>query len=401
MASLNSIVVVGGSLAGLRGVEALRRLGFEGRLSLVGAEPHRPYDRPPLSKDFLQGKREPADIELAKPENFDALELDLHLGRRAESLDVAARKVTLDDGSELDFEGLLIATGATPRNLPNTPELPGIHTLRTLDDALAIRAALAASPRVAVVGAGFIGAEVAASCRALGLDVTMIEALPTPLANALPHEIGDICAAVHRDQGVDLRCDAFVDGFEGSDRVSGVRLQDGSVVAADLVIVGIGVVPETAWLESSGLQLDNGVVCDETSLAAPGITAAGDVARWTNPRFGISMRVEHWTNAVEQGEACAERLLCGDGEAKPFDPVPYVWSDQYDRKIMSAGSIQPDDEMRIFHGSLEERRFVALFGRGGKLSGALCFNRAPQLMRYRRMLREGASWDDAVAHATG
>lgn len=401
MANLDSIVVVGGSLAGLRGAEALRRLGFEGRLSLVGAEPHRPYDRPPLSKDFLEGKREADDIALTKPESWDGLELDLHLGRRAIALATGDRQVTLDDDTTLGFDGCLIATGASPRSLPGTPDLPGIHVLRTLDDAVAIRSALDGSPRVAVVGAGFIGAEVAATCRGRGLEVTMIEALPTPLANALPQAIGDVCAAVHRDAGVDVVCDARVEGFEGGERVSGVKLEGGRVVPADLVVVGIGVAPETAWLEGSGLGLDNGVVCDETCLAAPGITAAGDVARWPSPRFGRSLRVEHWTNAVEMGEAAAERLLVGEGEAKPFDPVPYVWSDQYDRKIMSAGSISPDDEMHIGHGTLEERRFVALFGREGRLSGALCFNRAPQLMKYRRLMRENGSWQEALEIANG
>ena len=400
LAKLESIAVIGASLAGLRAVETLRRLGFEGRIHLVGAEQHLPYDRPPLSKAVLMGEREPDAVGLTKPEAFDALDLDLRLGSRAASLDLEGRAVLLEDGDRVEFDGLLIATGATPREIPGTPPLAGIHVLRTLDDCMAIREALDASPRVAVVGAGFIGAEVAASCRERGLDVTMIETFETPLANALNRQIGDLVADVHSDHGVDLRCGVCVESFEGESRVERVKLGDGGVVDADVVIVGIGVFPETRWLEGSGLELDNGVVCDETcATKAPDVVAAGDVARWTNPLFGESMRVEHWTNAVEQGEAAAERLLTGPDGAKPFAPVPYVWSDQYDRKIMSAGLIRPDDEMQVFHGSLEERRFVALFGREGRLSGALAFNRAPKFMPYRRMLRESVSYEDAIAKA--
>jgi len=399
MAALERIVVVGASLAGLRAVEALRRRGYEGRLVLVGAEPHRPYDRPPLSKDVLRGAREPDRIALVTQEAFDALDLDLRLGTRATALDRSERAVVLDDGERLAFDGLLVATGAAPRNLPGTPALDGIHTLRTLEDCLAIRADLERAPRVAVVGAGFIGAEVAATCRQRGLDVTLIEQLPVPMAATLGLEIGAICAATHRDQGVDLRCGVRVDGFEGGESVERVRLSDGSTVAADVVVVGIGVFPETRWLESSGLTLDDGLVCDETLAAAPGIVAAGDVARWTHPLFGESMRVEHWTNAVEQGEAAAERLLAEPGGAKPFAPVPFVWSDQYDLKIQSAGLMKPDDEVHIAHGSLAERRFVALYGRKGRLVGALAFNRVRFLMDYRRLIREGASWEAARARA--
>jgi NADPH-dependent 2,4-dienoyl-CoA reductase/sulfur reductase-like enzyme len=228
-----TIVVVGASLAGLRAVEALRRLGYDGRLVLVGAEPHRPYDRPPLSKEVLRGTREPDRIALAKPEAFDTLDLDLRLGTRATAVDLRARVVVLEDGERLDFDGLLVATGATPRTLPGSPPIAGLHTLRTLDDCIAIRAELERGPRVAVVGAGFIGAEVAATCRQRGLDVTLIETLPVPMAATLGMEIGEICAAVHRDQGVDLRCGVRVEGLEGSDRVERVQLSDGSHSTTD------------------------------------------------------------------------------------------------------------------------------------------------------------------------
>ncbi len=326
--------------------------------------------------------------------------MDWRLGCRVTSLDTRGRSVELDRDERLPYEGLLIATGAAPRTLPGTPAVEGIYTLRTLDDCIAIRSDLERSPRVAVVGAGFIGAEVAATCRERGLDVAMIETLPAPLANALGREMGELCAAVHRDHGVDLRCGTSVVGFEGNGRVEGVRLRDGSVVPADVVVVGIGVAPEVDWLASSGLELDDGVVCDAAcATRAPGVVAAGDVARWENPLFDERMRVEHWTNAVEQGEAAAARLLAGDDAARPFESVPYFWSDQYDRKIQLAGRVSPDDEIRVVHGSTNERRFVALYGRKGRLVGALGFNRARFVMKYRGMIRERATWIDALTQA--
>ncbi|MDJ0848313.1 MAG: FAD-dependent oxidoreductase [Myxococcota bacterium] len=401
MGGIETIAVVGGSLAGLRGAEALRRLGYEGRLVFVGEEPHRPYDRPPLSKELLRGEREPEAVALAKPEAFAALELDLRLGRRAVALDPKARRVSLDDGEAVDFDAALVATGATPRRLPDTPALAGIHVLRTLDDALALRAELERSPRVAVVGAGFIGAEVAASCRKLGLEVTVIETLPLPLLAAVGRDVAEVCAAVHRDEGVDLRLGVGVEGFGGSDRVEHVKLADGTQVDADVVVVGIGVRPATDWLESSGLPLDDGLVCDATCAAAPGIYAAGDVARWHNPLCDEVTRVEHWTNAVEQANAAAENLLAGAEGATPFAPVPFVWSDQYDRKIQACGWPRSDDEVCFVHGTPEERRFVALYGRKGRLVGAVAMNRVRQLMACRRQMREGIGFEEAVAAARG
>ena len=399
MATLRTIVIVGASLAGLRAAETLRREGYEGRLVLVGDERHLPYDRPPLSKELLAGEWEPEQITLRK-QPYDDLDLDLWLGRRATGLDTGDRVLELDGDERLPFDGLVIATGSRPRTLPGTPPLDGIFVLRTLDDCLAIRARLDARPRVVVIGAGFIGSEVAATCRGRGLEVTVLEMLPVPLARGVGPVIGEACGRLHHDHGVDLRCGVAVAGFEGRDRVERVRLADGTAIDADLVVVGVGVVPETGWLERSGLALDDGVVCDETCLAAPGIVAAGDVARWPNALFdGESMRVEHWTNATEQGVAAALRLLADDANAEAFAPVPFVWSDQYDVKIQIVGSIHGDDEVVVADGSLDERRFVALFGRGGRLVGALGFSRPRLVMQYRRMIAERASWDDALAHA--
>ena len=400
MATQRTIVIVGASLAGLRAAETLRREGYDERVVLVGAETHLPYDRPPLSKELLAGEWEAEHVALRK-QPYDELDLDMRLGRRATGLDVSARAVVLDGGETIAFDGLVVATGSRPRAIPGTPELDGIFVLRTLDDCLAIRSRLDAAPRVVVIGAGFIGSEVAATCRGRGLHVTVLEMLPTPLARAVGPVVGDACGRLHREHGVDLRCGVTVAGFEGHERVARVWLADGTALDADLVVVGVGVAPETGWLEGSGLALDDGVVCDATCLAAPGVVAAGDVARWPNPLFdGESMRVEHWTNATEQGVAAARRLLVDDaGAAEVFAPVPFVWSDQYDVKIQVVGSIRGDDEVAVVDGSLDEDKFVAVFGRGGRLVGALGFSRPRVVMQYRRLIAARTSWEDALAHA--
>jgi len=404
---MRSVAIVGVSLAGLRAAETLRRAGFDGRITAIGAEDRLPYDRPPLSKELLAGKWTEPDVELRK-QGVDDLALDWRLGRRAVALDLGARAVALDDGARVDFDGLVIATGSEPRRLPasafpnGNPDLDGVFVLRTLDDAIGIRDRLDGRPRVVVIGAGFIGAEVAATCRGRGLDVTVLEALPQPMVRGLGPTIGGVCGDLHRDHGVDLRLGVAVEAIEGDGRVERVRLADGTTIPADLLVVGIGVVPATDWLAGSGLTIDNGVVCDETCRAAPGVVVAGDVARWPNPLFdGELMRLEHWTNATEQGVFAAERLLAGDGGGAPapFAPVPFVWSDQYDVKIQSVGRFTAEDEVHVVHGSLEERRFVALFGRAGRLVGALGFSRPRNVMQYRRMISERGSLADALALA--
>jgi len=398
---MRTVAIVGTSLAGLRAAETFRREGFDGRIVAIGAEPHLPYDRPPLSKELLRGDWEPDEIVLRK-QGVDELELDWRLDARAVALDTAAREVELHDGERVAFDGLVIATGATPRVLPNQPPRAGLFTLRTLDDALALRELLEGRPKVAVIGAGFIGAEIAATCRARGLDVTVLEMLPQPMVRGLGPELGAVIAGVHRDHGVDLRLGVTVESIldDGAGQVRGVRLGDGAVVDADVVVVGVGVVPETGWLEGSGLTLENGVVCDETCAAADNIVAAGDVARWPNLLFdGAPMRLEHWTNATEQGVHAARRLL---GHTEPFAPVPFVWSDQYDRKIQTVGvvSADPDVDVHIAHGTLADRQFVALFGRNGRLTGALGFNRPRFVMQYRRIIAERGSWVEALQHAS-
>jgi len=398
---VDNVVVVGASLAGFRAVEELRHQGYDGRLTVVGAEPHLPYDRPPLSKQVLSGKWE-SDRIVLKPIGKDLGELDVdwQLGVAASGLDLQTREVELADGTRVPFDGLVIATGAAVRTLPGQPTLDGLHMLRTLDDCLALRAELDREPqRVVVVGAGFIGAEVAATARERGLEVTVLEALSTPLLRVLGDQMGSVCADIHRDHGVDLRLDTGVLGFEtdGHGRLTGVTLTNETSIAADVAVVGVGVVPNTGWLDGSGLTIDNGVVCDETCLAADGIVAAGDIARWPNARFGEVMRVEHWENAQDQGAHAARRLL---GNSEPYTPVPWFWSDQYDRKIQLAGRSGADDEVRVVDGSIDERKFVAIYGRAGRLVGVLGMNRPRVVMEYRQLIANGASWDEGLAKAS-
>lgn len=397
--TLRSVAVVGGSLAGLRAVETLRRAGFDGRIDWIGAEAHEPYDRPPLSKQVLRGEWEPDRIALARG-GLAPLHAELHFGARAVRLDARERRVEVEGGTQIGFDGLVIATGAAPRKLPGQPDLAGVFVLRTLDDALAIRAALASGPRVAVVGGGFIGAEVAASCRERGLEVTLIEALGQPLEQALGPSIGALFAAIHRDRGVAIRTGSAVAAIEGERRVERVRLADGTVIPADVVIVGIGVRPETAWLADSGVEISDGVVCDDHCVTSiPNVVAAGDVARFPSARYGESIRVEHWTHATEQAEAAVATLLHGRDVAPVFDPVPYVWSDQYDAKLAVAGRPRATDDLQVVEGSFEERKFVAITGRDGKLSGAIGLNRMRKLMEWRQSLRNGMSFEEALARA--
>ena len=405
-----TIVVVGASLAGLRAAETLRSEGFDERIVVVGAEAHLPYDRPPLSKALLAGDWEPDRIVLRRPDQLGALDLEMHLGVAATALDVDGRAVHLADGRALAFDGCIVATGASPRRLPNQPTaLAGLYELRTLDDALALRSDLRdhGTRRVVVIGAGFIGAEVAATARGMGHEVTVLEALPAPLVRGLGEAMGNAVGAFHVDHGVTLRCGVGVSGFAGERRVEGVMLADGSTVEADVVVVGIGVAPATAWLASSGLTIDDGIVCGASLRAAPRVYAAGDIARWPwsdggAPNSGASVRIEHWTNANEQGALAAMNLLAelGGGEPTPFVTVPFVWSDQYDRRIQIIGRLSGDHDVEVAHGALADGSWVALYGGAGHLQGVLAINQPRKLMAYRKLLMAGAvTWDAALARA--
>lgn len=396
--TLDHVLVVGASLAGLRACETLRTDGFTGRITLVGAEPHLPYDRPPLSKKLLSGDWDADRIALRKPDDIDVLALELRLGVRATSLDTGSRTVGLADGSSLDYDGLIIATGSATKRLPGQDAVSIVHELRTLDDALALRARIAdGTARVVVVGAGFIGLEVAATARARGCTVTVLEGLPAPLVRGLGAEMGQLATAAHIADGINIRCGVTVTAL-GED---GVTLGDGTVVPADVIVVGIGVAPVTDWLEGSGLEVRDGVVCDATLAAGPeGVYAAGDVARWPNALFGEEMRVEHWTNAAEQGALAARNLLAvaSGGEPTPYAPVPFFWSDQHKHRIqfLGRGADGPDDSVELVVGDPSDHRFLALYRRGDRLRGVLGVNNPRLVMAYRALLERAASWDDAL-----
>ncbi len=392
---MQRIVVVGASLAGLRALETLRSEGFEGELVAIGAEPVLPYDRPPLSKQFLKGEWDEEKIALRR-QGVDDLSVEWRLGQRAAALELADSALSLESGERVPYEGLMIATGGVPQRLPFGDGLAGVHVLRTVDDARGLRADLEAGPRVVVVGAGFIGMEVAATCRERGLEVTVVEPLTAPLVRGLGEVLGGFVADRFRAEGVQLRLGVGVEGFAGSARVEAVQLSDGKTVPADVVLVGIGARPACDWLVGSGLALDDGVVCDGAGVAAPNVMAAGDVARWSGPNGEPPRRYEHWTHAVEQGVHAAKRLLHGEAVGA-LDTVPYVWSDQFDMRIAIAGEPAEGDELHLCHGSLEAGRFLALFGRGGRLAGAAAFRRPRQLNAARRLIAEGASFGDAIA----
>lgn len=402
-------VIVGASLAGINAARTLRLQGHTGSIIVVDADSERPYDRPPLSKQMLTGEWGPEKILL--PAGKEDLDLEFRLGVRAKAVDLAARQITLEgaDGAVANtaFDSLVIASGASARRLPDTAGIAGVHVVRTLADSLALRAELEAGPsRVVVIGAGFIGAEVASSCRKRGIEVTLVEAMPLPLERILGAEMGRVCAQVHIENGVDLRLGTGVLQLEteivdGVEKVVGVALTDGTSVATEVVVVGIGVTLNIDWLEGSGLTLDDGVVCDNTLLAAPGVVAAGDIARYPSARFGRMLRVEHWETAIAGGEAAARRLLAEASGKTPvvFDPIPWFWSDQYDRKIQLAGRPMPTDTCVVVHGSTDEFRFVALYGDGDRLTGVLGMNRPRHVVQLRALFEEGASFSEACERA--
>ncbi|MCB5907768.1 NAD(P)/FAD-dependent oxidoreductase [Streptomyces pinistramenti] len=380
---MNTVTVIGASLAGLHTARALRSQGFDGRLVIVGDEHHRPYDRPPLSKGFLTGATDQSQLALADAEEIADLDAEWRLGSRAAGLDTGTRSVRIAGAAPLVTDGLVIATGATPRQLPG-PARAGVHTLRTLDDAQALRADLARGPaRVVVIGGGFIGAEVASSCAALGHEVTVVEAAPLPLVPQLGDAMARICAALHAEHGVTLLTGTGVAGLcaEGAtDRVTAVDLADGSRLPADVVVVGIGVRPRTDWLEGSGLPLDDGVCCDAGCVTpVPAIVAVGDVARVDG------CRAEHWTSATEQAAVAARNLLA-NATVATHRSLPYFWSDQYGVRIQFAGHRLPTDTPRLIEGSPDDRSFLAAYERDGRTTAVLALNRPRPFMRLRREL---------------
>ena len=385
MSTPASVLVVGASAAGLSTAEALRRNGYAGSLTVLGAEPHPPYDRPPLSKQVLAGAWQPERAHLRPPAMLAAVDAEFVLGDPAVALDAPTRTVRTAAGRSLTADAVVLATGLAPRTLPGQDGLAGVHVLRTLDDALALRAELATASTVVVVGEGVLAAEIAATTRKLGLAVTMAGPQPAPLAAQLGPFAGDLLAALHAENGVTLRLGTAVTGLiadvaDGVGRVTGVRLSTGEALPADLVVVAIGAAPVTGWLADSGLTVDNGVLCDARCHAGYGVWAVGDVARWHREDLGASVRLENRTNATEQAGVVAANILGAD---RAYRPVPYMWTDQYDAKLQVFGMPSPDDEVRVVDGAVADRRFVALYRRAGVVTGVLGWN-MPKQTRLRR-----------------
>ncbi len=385
---MDSVVVVGASLAGLSSAHALRRAGFSGRLTLVGAEARRPYQRPPLSKGVLGGE---VSVERCDLRVDDALCAVWRLGVAAVRLHSAPREIELEGGERIPFDGVVIATGARARRLRALDEVADVFTLRNMDDCIAIRERLdRGAQHVAIIGAGFIGCEVAATLRKRGVGVTLLDIDAVPMQRVLGRELGGVALALHLRHGVRMEMGVGVRNVLAVDGAKRLVLSDGRMVDADIVIVGVGAEPVSEWLEGSGVALDNGVVCD-SACAVVGIdnaVAAGDVARWHNPLFGAMMRTEHWDNAIAQGEAAARTLLAAPGTAKAYSSVPLFWSDQYDVKLQMVGSPRADDEMHVIEGALDARRFVVAFVRGGRVVGAFAQNSANRIATYKTLIQK-------------
>lgn len=380
------VLIVGASAGGLSVAEALRRYGFAGSIRMVGAEPYLPYDRPPLSKHVLSGEWAPERATLRDQDQLTALGLDLTVGHRATGVDVAAHTVRLDNGRGLEYATLVVATGLTPRRLPSQPALDGIYQLHTLPDSITLRQALLRAQRVAVVGAGVLGCEVAATARGLGRDVTLIDPAPSAMYQQLGPQLGGLVAGLQTRHGVRVLTGTPVQGMTSAGgRVSGVRIDGGAVVPADVVVVTIGAVPATDWLATSGIRLDNGVVCDSQCRAADDVYAVGDVARWYHPGYGTMMRLENRTNALEQGISVAATIT---GAARPYSPVPYFWTDQYDVKLQVHGFVPPEASIHIIDGSPEGNKFVALAKSSGRTTAAIGWNSARGVREARQFVVE-------------
>jgi 3-phenylpropionate/trans-cinnamate dioxygenase ferredoxin reductase subunit len=368
----DTFVIVGAGLAGAKAAETLREEGFDGPVVLLGAEPHRPYERPPLSKDYLRGEAE-RDAAFVHEEGFyDEHNIELRTKSGVTGLNVDAREVELEGGERVSFSKLLLAPGAEPRVLPLPgADLDGVHYLRTFEDSDALREAIERGGHAVVIGAGWIGSEVAASARTKGMDVTLIEQLAFPLERVVGPEVGEIYAAIHSDHGTEVLGETGVEAIEGDGRAERVRLKGGRTIDADLVVVGVGVAPRTKLAQVAGLETDNGIVADDRlSTAADGVFVAGDAANAWHPFYEQRVRVEHWHNALEQGPAAARNML---GKDEPYERIPYFFSDQYDVGMEYAGYAPEYDEV-VFRGDVKGREFIAFWLAGGRVVAGMNVN---------------------------
>jgi NADPH-dependent 2,4-dienoyl-CoA reductase/sulfur reductase-like enzyme len=389
---MRRVVVVGGSLAGVNAVEELRHRGFQGEITLVSGEDDLPYDKPPLSKAALKDGPQHDHLVLQDAAWYDEHGIDVLLASPAVGLDSRARTVALEDGRNLDYDGLVIATGCSSRPLNGLAKQARIHVVRDLADATTLHHELQPGRHLVVIGAGFIGLEVAATARSLGLEVSVIESAPVPLTRVLGNETGGWFRDFHVAHGTALHCGTGVSRIEADAGGSLIHLADGTVHKADLIVAGIGVIPATGWLEGSGVELYDGVVCDPTlRTSVPEVVAAGDLVRWHNSLFDETMRVEQWLNAVDQGAHAARTLL---GEAEPFAHVPYFWSDQFDAKVRFVGRADATDQVEVRHP--RDNSVVTLFGHADVVRGALCINAPRQLALLKRAIQTGTSWQDAL-----
>jgi 3-phenylpropionate/trans-cinnamate dioxygenase ferredoxin reductase subunit len=388
--STGGIVIVGGGLAAARTAEQLRRAEYAGVITLISDEDHLPYDRPPLSKEVLRAETD--DVLLKPAEFYEEKDITLRLGSGATTLDTQAQTVTLANGDVISYDELVIATGLVPKRIPSFPDLEGVRVLRTLDESLALREHAGSARHAVVIGAGFIGCEVAASLRKLGVEVVLVEPQPTPLASVLGEQIGEMVARIHRAEGVDVRCGIGVTEVKGTDHVEKVVLADGTELDADIVVVGVGSRPSTDWLDGSGVEVDNGVICDVAGrTSAPNVWAIGDVASWRDAQ-GHQVRVEHWSNVAEQARVIVPAML--GVEATSAVVVPYFWSDQYDVKIQCLGEPEADDIVHVV--ADDGRKFLAYYERDGAVVGVVGGGMPGKVMKARGKIAAGAPIADVL-----
>jgi 3-phenylpropionate/trans-cinnamate dioxygenase ferredoxin reductase component len=393
---MRRLVIVGASLAGLRAAQSARKAGFDSELVMIGDELHLPYTRPPLSKELLAGEHTVDRVHLP----CDGLDIEWRLGVPAASLDRGRRRLVLSDGVEIEYDRVILATGSRPRRWPGAgADLTGVHVLRDLNDALALRAAFDRRPRVVIVGAGFIGCEVAQTARKEGLEVTLIDIAPTPMLPLGP-ALGEWCAALHRDHGVDVRLGTGVAALIGDARVEAVELVGGERIPADLVVVGLGAAPNTDWLIGSGLTMQPGLACDATltTTGDPDILGAGDIVTWPHPLAdGEAIRIEHWTVAAEQGQLAGRNVLVAPDERKAYVAPPYFWSDQYDKKIQSLGLPGRADAIELLESTPDGSRLLYGAERDGRLVGVIAINAARRLGSYRMALEDPPVFEELRA----